>query len=319
MFWPSLASDPQPPFVTPPSAGPGHIPVLVTEIVSLLVCGSGKNFLDLTVGGGGHSEAILAASAPDGRLTGSDRDAEALARAGNRLRPFGTRVRLFYGSLSNVRETIENSGLSRIDGALIDCGVSSHQLEDPRRGFSFRSPGPLDMRMDPASGTTAAQWLARVPVEKLANVIFEFGQERFARRIAKAIVAARREKKIETTEDLSAIVRGALPAAARGGPIDPATRTFQAIRILINDELGELTTGVTGLLDLLPSRARVAVISFHSLEDRIVKNLFRDAARDRRGTVVTPKPLRPTRAETLQNPRSRSARLRVFEIGGGGA
>lgn len=319
MFWPSLDFDGRPSRSLLSTPTVEHVPVMLKEVLDLLGCGPRKNFFDLTVGGGGHAEAILRATAPDGMLVGADRDTAALGRAGARLHAFGKRVKLLYGSLKRVRDTVQSSALSRVDGALIDCGLSSHQLEDPQRGFSFQRSGPLDMRMDLSSRLTARDWLARATAKELADAIFRYGEERFARRIARAIVAARKQKKIQTTEELSNVVRAAVPAAARGKGIDPATRTFQAVRIVVNDELAELETGISDLLELLPVGARLVVISFHSLEDRIVKNLFRGAAKEGRGKILTAKPLRPTENEVARNPRARSARLRALEIAGGTA
>jgi 16S rRNA (cytosine1402-N4)-methyltransferase len=292
---------------------------MVEEVVRLLDCAPGKNYLDLTVGGGGHADAILRATAPEGVLVGSDRDTEVLSRAGERLQSFKKRVRLLYGSLQGAREVVRASGLSRIDGALIDCGVSSFQIDDSERGFSFQRSGPLDMRMDRSAARSAAEWIARVTVEDLADALFEYGEERYSRRIARAIVTARKQKKIETTVELAAIVRSAVPRGARAGEIDPATRTFQAIRIAVNEELKELERGLSALLEVLPAGARLVVISFHSLEDRIVKVSFRNAAKENGGRVLTPKPLRPTDAEVSRNPRARSARVRALEIGGASA
>lgn len=317
MFWPSSESDDQRSLLHPSTATLKHVPVMMDRVLELLGCTANRNYLDLTVGGGGHAEAILRSTSPNGVLAGADRDTDALARAKEKLESFGKRAQLLYGSVATVRETVKNAKLSHIDGALIDCGVSSFQLDDSERGFSFQRTGPLDMRMDQTSPRSARDWVARVREEDLANVIFEFGEERFSRRIAKAIVVARKQKRIETTSELADIVRSAVPRKARVGEIDPATRTFQAIRIFINDELSEIKKGILELIDILPPKARLVVIAFHSLEDRIVKNCFRDAFKAGSGTTLTPKPLRPTEQEISENRRARSARLRGFEIGGG--
>lgn len=294
-----------------------HVPVLQKEVLHYLACGSNKTYLDLTVGGGGHAQAILNKTGPKGILIGSDRDPKALARASKRLEPFGQRVQLLQGSMADVEKTIEASNVERIDGVLIDCGLSKDQLEDAERGFSFQIEGPLDMRMDQTRGRTAIQWLARVTERELANAIFQFGQERYSRRIAKAIVHARKQRKLKTTLDLANVVRAAIPRGVRSSRIDPATRTFQAIRIMVNQELVQLECSLKKLFDLLSPGTRIAVISFHSLEDRIVKEWFRKSERNLKARILTKKPVRPSEQENLKNPHSRSARLRACEVLGG--
>ncbi|HLG20217.1 MAG TPA: 16S rRNA (cytosine(1402)-N(4))-methyltransferase RsmH [Bdellovibrionota bacterium] len=316
MFWPTLDSESRTGPVVSSRVESRHVPVMVAEVMELLDVQRGRHYVDFTVGGGGHAETILDASAPDGHLMGFDRDSAAVRRSEERLRRFGRRVRILHGELAKAPLRLSEAALPRIHGVLIDCGVSSEQLEDPRRGFSFDRSGPLDMRMDPTVGRTAEEWLAHVHEKELADVLFRFGEERFSRRIARAIVAARKRKRISTTGELADIVRSALPSAVRSRSIHPATRTFQAIRIRINDELAQLEKGLNAVVRVLPAEARVAVISFHSLEDRIVKNVFRAAARESGAKILTPKPIRPTRLEIDANPRARSARLRGLKIQG---
>ncbi len=289
-----------------------HIPIMVDEVVDHLACEEGKNYFDLTAGGGGHTRAILKATAPTGQVYACDRDVSALETARENLRDQEGRVQFLHNSIGQVGETFRQSPLPKVDGVLIDCGLSSLQLAEADRGFSFEQTGPLDMRMDRSTGLTAQEWLARIIQDDLAQTIKEWGEDRHYRRIARAIVNARGRAKIQTTTDLAQIIRSAIPAPARSRTIHPATRTFQAIRIAVNDELVELEEGVKTLLQDLPAGARIVVISFHSLEDRIIKNQFRQADKEGWGKVLTKKPLRPTDAEVRINPRSRSAKLRAF-------
>jgi 16S rRNA (cytosine1402-N4)-methyltransferase len=284
-----------------------HEPVLLAEILEQLAVKPGGLYVDGTVGLGGHAASILEASAPDGRFVGFDRDPAALARAAERLAPFGDRVRLQHARYSEIPQTIAEG---TVDGLMLDLGVSSLQLDDAERGFSFRREGPLDMRMDPTDRTTAADVVNHVREGDLADLIYQFSEERGSRRIARAIVEARRKTPFTTTTQLAEVVR----RAARGprGGIDPATRTFQALRIHVNREIAELTESLPALARRLKPGGRMAVISFHSLEDREVKTAFRQLGRD--GFVVlTRKPIRPGGAEIARNPRSRSARLRALE------
>ncbi len=321
MFWPNLDSE----RVSPSTSSTDfknvtrHQSILTNEVLSLLACRSGRTYLDLTVGGGGHSEALLHATAPHGRVVGVDRDAQALKISGQRLRPFGARIKLLYGSLGKVSEILSQADLAEVHGVLIDCGISSDQLDDAARGFSFQREGPLDMRMDPTRGISAAEWLAQSSERELADAIYRFGEERLSRRIAKAVVTARRSQKLQTTLDLAEIVAEVYPKKARSKRIHPATKTFQAVRIKINDELDELETGLRELLRVLPRFSRIAVISFHSLEDRIVKKLFREAEKEERGHILTKRVIVPSDEEIQANPRARSAKLRGFEMSGGRA
>jgi 16S rRNA (cytosine1402-N4)-methyltransferase len=283
-----------------------HEPVLLAEVLELLAVKPGGFFVDGTVGLGGHAEELLRRSSPDGRLLAVDRDSETLASATERLAPFGTRARFVHGDYRQIPALLAEDPA---DGILLDLGISSAQLDDPDRGFSFQADGPLDMRMDRSHGETAAEVVNRLGEPELADVIFRFGEERASRRIARAIATARRQSRIRTTGELAAIVRGAAPHGRPG--LHPATRTFQAIRIRVNRELEGLGETIAAVARALKPGGRLAVIAFHSLEDREVKEAFRGLEPEgfRR---LTRKPLRPTEAEVRQNPRSRSARLRAI-------
>jgi 16S rRNA (cytosine1402-N4)-methyltransferase len=288
----------------------GHASVLLAESLELLAVRPGGLYVDGTVGPGGHAAAILERSGPEGRLVGLDRDAEVLERAGERLRPYGARARLVH---ADYREIPRLLGGERADGVLLDLGTSSVQLDTPERGFSFRAEGPLDMRMDRGSGETAADIVNRLSEPELADLIYRFGEERSSRRIARAIVAARRQARIRTTTELAGIVRRAAGRSRRPG-LDPATRTFQALRIRVNRELEGLGAALSAIAACLAPRGRLAVIAFHSLEDREVKRTFRELGLSG-FTLLTRRPVRPSGAETAANPRSRSARLRALERG----
>jgi 16S rRNA (cytosine1402-N4)-methyltransferase len=288
----------------------GHASVLLAESLEILAVRPGGLYVDGTVGLGGHAAAVLERSGPDGRLIGLDRDAEVLEQARERLRPFGARARLIH---ADYREIPRLLGDERPDGVLLDLGVSSVQLDTAERGFSFRLEGPLDMRMDRSGGESAAEVVNRASEPDLADLIYRFGEERASRRIARAIVAARRQARIRTTAELAAIVRRAAGGSRRPG-LDPATRTFQALRIHVNRELEGLGRALAGIAGCLAPRGRLAVIAFHSLEDREVKRTFRELGQGG-FTVLTRRPLRPAAAESGANPRSRSARLRGLERG----
>jgi len=278
--------------------------VLLAESLELLAVRPGGLYVDGTVGLGGHAAAILAQSAPDGRLIGFDRDEQALAAAAERLAEFGERARLVQ---EDYREIPRVLGPEKADGILLDLGVSSLQLDDPERGFSFRAEGPLDMRMDRSQGESAADVVNRTRESELADIIYRFGEERASRRIARAIVEARRRARLRTTTELAAVVRR---AAGRGRPgLDPATRTFQALRIHVNRELDGLGAALRAMASCLAPGGRLAVIAFHSLEDREVKQAFRELGREG-FSVLTRRPIRPGPQEVGRNPRARSARLR---------
>jgi 16S rRNA (cytosine1402-N4)-methyltransferase len=288
-----------------------HEPVMVEETVAMLQPSRGGLFVDCTIGLGGHGRALLEAGAT--RLLGLDRDPDALERAAEALDAWRDRVELVHADYRDLDEVLEARGIGGVDGALADLGVSSMQLDAEGRGFSFRRDEPLDMRMDRSGGATAADLLATVGEADLADVIFRFGEERYSRRIARAIVAARRFHPVTTTGRLAQLVRSAVPH--RGYQrIDPATRTFQALRIWVNRELDGLDTFLARASRRLLAGARLAVITFHSLEDRIVKHAFRALATGESALrVLTRKPLTPGEAEVARNARARSAKLRVIE------
>jgi 16S rRNA (cytosine1402-N4)-methyltransferase len=288
-----------------------HEPVLTAEVVRLLRPERGGVYADCTVGMGGHSRALLAAGAA--RIIALDRDPEAIDRARQTLAPWADRVDLVHADYRSIDIVLDRLGVSFLDGALADLGVSSWQLEAPGRGFSFQRDEPLDMRMDRSVGESAASLVARSTERELADIIFEYGEERYSRRIARAIVDKRRAAPIASTGRLAAIVRGAIPR--RGATrIDLATRTFQAIRIWVNRELEGLDRFLQTAARRLRSGARLVVIAFHSLEDRVVKHTLRALERGGRlVTVLTKKPITPTEAEIARNPRARSAKLRVAE------
>ena len=289
-----------------------HVPVLTTEALAFLRPERGGLFVDCTVGLGGHAEALLEAGAT--RILGLDRDTQALTSARARLASYGDRVELVHADFRSVDAVLGGRGIETVDGALADLGVSSLQFEGPGRGFSFQRDEPLDMRMDTTRGETAADLVGRSNERELADAIYAFGEERHSRRIAKAIVRARREQPIETTGQLAAIVRRA--SGHRGYQrIDPATRTFQALRIWVNRELEGLDRFLETIVRRLRAGARLAVISFHSLEDRIVKHTFKALANGANAAValLTKKPVVPSDEEIERNPRARSAKLRAAE------
>jgi 16S rRNA (cytosine1402-N4)-methyltransferase len=302
---------------------PPHIPVLYQPVLSALRPAPGRRFLDGTVGAGGHAWGLLEASAPDGEVLGLDRDPGALRLAAERLRPFGVRAHLHQASFAEMQAVTQAVGWDQVDGVLLDLGMSSMQVDDPARGFSFLHDGPLDMRFDPQQPQTAADLVNNLQAGELVDVLTRFGEEPRARRVAQAIVAAR---PIRTTRALAEIV--AMAAGYKGGRTHPATRTFQALRIAVNDELAALEQGLQQAIDLLRPGGRMAVIAFHSLEDRLVKQFMRRESTD---CVCPPRqpvctcdhhaslrliarsPIRADADEVSQNPRARSARLRVAE------
>jgi 16S rRNA (cytosine1402-N4)-methyltransferase len=288
-----------------------HVPVMTAEVLEHLRPERGGVFVDCTVGLGGHSRALLEAGAT--RVIGLDRDLDALARARETLAPWIDRVELVHADYRSLETVLDRRQLVHVDGALADLGVSSLQFDDPGRGFSFQRDEPLDMRMDRSVDDTAADLVARSTERELADAIFQYGEERFSRRIARAIVDARRDAPVRTTGRLASIVRGAIP---RRGPlrIDPAPRTFQALRIWVNRELEGLDTFLEAAVRRLRAGARLVVIAFHSLEDRIVKHTLR--ALEQRGgaiKVLTKRPIIPGDVEIQRNPRARSAKLRAAE------
>ncbi len=307
----------------------GHVPVLLDEAVDALAITPGSLIVDATFGRGGHSQRILSSLGRAGRLIALDRDPEAERSARAWTDPRFAFHRNWFSELPQVLDT---EGVDRVDGVLLDLGISSPQIDDAERGFSLRADGPLDMRMDPSRGTSAAEWLAHATVAELKGVIADYGEERFAQQIARAIVTARTNQPVVRTRQLATIVAKGLGARARGDwSQDPATRTFQAIRIFINQELQELSLALERVLPRLTARGRFVVISFHSLEDRLVKQFFRRHSQPYGGdsrmarlpiaTAALPQPplvligraVRATDEEIARNPRSRSATLRVAE------
>jgi len=305
-----------------------HIPVLAQQVLDVLQPAPGKLFLDGTVGGGGHSSLLLAASAPDGFLLGLDQDDEALAEATRRLAPYEGRYRLIRSNFADMAAAAAEAGLSGFDGILLDIGVSSHQLDAPERGFSFHNDAPLDMRMDRRMPLSAADVVNTYSEDELTDIFYRYGEENWSRRIAKFIVEQREKKPLATTLELAELIKRAIPAAKREKDQHPAKRVFQALRIEVNQELSVLTRGMEAALQLLKPGGRLAVISFHSLEDRIVKELFRDWAtgcicppkqpictckHQAQVKVLTRKPLLATPQELEENYRAHSAKLRAVE------
>jgi 16S rRNA (cytosine1402-N4)-methyltransferase len=299
-----------------------HQPVLYHEIIHALQPKNEGRYVDGTLGAGGHARGILEACAPDGRLLGLDVDPQALALARETLAPYGERVRLRQASYDSLAETLHEIGWSEVDGILLDLGLSSMQLDSPERGFSFQKDAPLDMRFDPDSPTTAADLVNTLPQDELADLIFRYGEEHASRRIAQAIVKAR---PLQTTRQLAAVIESVLPRRSR---VHPATQTFQALRIAVNDELERVENVLPQAVAALKAGGRLAVISFHSLEDRIVKEYFRRESKDlvnppyeriyeveKKATLeeINRKVIIPGEAEVKANPRARSAKLRIAE------
>jgi 16S rRNA (cytosine1402-N4)-methyltransferase len=307
-----------------------HLPVLAEEVMSMLAPAPGSLQIDATLGGGGHTERILGATNPDGRLLGLDADGAAIARVERRLRPrFGDRLVLRQANFRDLATVAPTAGFELVDGLLFDLGLSSFQLADAERGFGIRTGGPLDMRFDPSRGVPAAELLATLDATELAALFRRFGEEPQAARIGRAIVTSRRTAPIATAEELVALVQRVAPGSPRGRRrIHPATRVFQALRIAVNEELDALQDGLAAAVDLLRPGGRLVVLSYHSLEDRIVKRFI---AAERRGCICPPElpvcvcgrnprlrmvtrpSLTPTAAEIAANPRARSARLRAAE------
>jgi 16S rRNA (cytosine1402-N4)-methyltransferase len=305
----------------------GHLPVMVEEVLESLAPAPGSFQIDATVGGGGHSVRVLEATSPDGRLLGLDADRAAIARAAKRLKSFGDRVALAQTNFENLAEAAAEAGFVPADGVLFDLGLSSNQLADPDRAFSFRAEGPLDMRFDTSRGVPASELIATLDERELTTLFRQYGEEPHARRIARGIVEARARGPIETGIQLADVIERAAPAPIRGRRrVHPATRVFQALRIAVNRELETLPKALESAVDVLREGGRLTVISYHSLEDRIVKRFI---AAERRGctcppefpvcvcgrsprlALVGPQPRRPTPEEIERNPRSRSALLRA--------
>ena len=272
-------------------------------------------YVDCTLGPGGMAARILKVCAPTGRLIAIDRDPQAIERAKEALRPYIASVWFHCGNFQDLASILDTAGCSQVDGVLFDLGISSVQLDDAERGFSFQQEGPLDMRMSPSKGMTAAELVNTLPEKELANVIYEFGEERLSRRIAKGIVRQRAISPFRTTSELATVIQRSVPPAYRYGRLHPATRTFQALRIAVNNELAAITPALHEATDRLAPSGRLCVISFHSLEDRLVKYAFRTLSEDgdKRVKILTKKPCIASPEERKRNPRSRSAKLRVLE------
>ena len=305
-----------------------HTSVLLNETIGALNIRPEGIYVDGTLGGGGHASAICSQLRGEGRLFGFDADEDAIAAASERLSQYADRVTVIRSNFGRMAEELAQRGVAGVDGILLDLGVSSHQLDDPARGFSYRADAPLDMRMDQSAELTAADVVNTFGEEELYGIIRDYGEERFARRIAGNICKERKIKPLRTTGELADLVRSSIPAKARQSGGHPAKRTFQAIRICVNDELGVLERSLNGMIGLLNDRGRICVITFHSLEDRIVKNIFKKnedpctcppdfpvcvCGKKSCGKVITNRPIVPTEEEIRDNNRSHSAKLRVFE------
>jgi 16S rRNA (cytosine1402-N4)-methyltransferase len=290
-----------------PGSAPLHVSVLAEEILEWLDLKPGQWVVDGTLGGGGHAQRMAEAVAPGGKVLALDRDPAAVAQAAERLT--ADAVEPVHANFRDLREVLDERQIGTVHAVLLDLGLSSDQLADDERGFSFQSDGPLDLRFDTSQGEPAWQLIARLSADRLADIIYQFGEERFSRRIARQIVETRKRTPLHSAAQLAELVRRCVPRS-RGHRIDPATRTFQALRIAVNDELGALDNALAQIPDCLSVGGRVAIISFHSLEDRRVKRAFRD---DPRFMALTKKPIQPNEAELRRNPRSRSAKLRVAQ------
>ena len=305
-----------------------HVSVLAEEVLEGLAIRPEGIYVDGTAGGGGHSSLIAQRLAGDGRLIAIDRDQEAIAAAGARLAPFGDRVELVKANYGEMRRVLAERGISKVNGILLDLGVSSYQLDAPERGFSYQADAPLDMRMDQEESRTAYDIVNGYEEDELARILRDYGEEKCAGRIARRIVTTRRKSPIRSTGELVEVIRSAMPVKMQRSGGHPAKRTFQAIRIELNGELSVLEESLDGMIDLLAPEGRLCVITFHSLEDRIVKNIFRRAenpctcpknfpvcvcGKKSRGRVVSRKAILPTEEEMAANSRSKSAKLRIFE------
>lgn len=292
-----------------------HIPVMLKETLEYLNLGRGKVIVDATMGTGGHSKAILEQIVPGGRLIGIDRDAESLAVCRQRLSEYAGSCEFVHGNFADIDTILANLNIHKVDGILFDLGISSFQLDDPHRGFSFQNEGPLDMRLDRDSYISAYDLVNNLNEDEISDLLWTFGQERWHNRIAHLVVEERERRPIATTQELANIVVKAIPYRYRHRyyRIHPATRTFQAVRIAVNRELETLETAINKAIAVLGEKARICVISFHSLEDRVVKHAFRNAASNGLIEIITPKPLTPMYSEIGENPSSRSSKFRVAQ------
>ena len=288
-----------------------HIPVLLSEVLDLVCIKREGTYIDCTVGEGGHSEAILDIIHPKGFLVGIDCDESILETAGDRLGKFAGSFKLVHDNFFNIIDICNRLNIKAVDGIILDVGISSYQIDNPERGFSFNKDGPLDMRMDRSSNLTAQSLINNSSYDELTKIFFEYGEERYSRKIASKIIAERNKRYIQTTFELVSAIKKAIPL--RRYRIHPATRVFQALRIAVNNELRNLSDAITDGFSLLEKEGRMGVISFHSLEDRIAKNKFKEFKINEQARIITKKPLTPTKEEINGNVRSRSAKLRVIE------
>jgi len=292
-----------------------HVSVMAEEICEWMNLRQGGVYVDCTVGAGGTTRRIIEKAGKNAFVIALDRDREAIALSRKNLEIYQSSVKLFHGNFSHIGEVIQKAGFKQVDGIVFDLGVSSWQLDQSERGFSFSQDGPLDMRMDTTQALTAEELVNHLPEKELADLIFKYGEERFSRRLARGVVQARMVNPIRTTRTLVKIIEESVPGVYRRGRLHPATRTFQALRIAVNQELDILEGALRTAVDFLRGGGRLCVISFHSLEDRIVKHTFRALAEKGHAlvTILTKKPLRPSKEEVQHNSRARSAKLRVAE------
>jgi len=305
-----------------------HIPVLLNEILEVLQVSAGGVYVDCTVDGGGHAEAILEKTAPSGVVVGLDMDPLMIERSSERLAGFGERIKLVHTNFADLKEALNSVGIEQVDGIMADLGISSNQLDYRERGFSFMQAGPIDMRMNTTLEETALDVIANRDENELANIIYRYGEEKFSRRISRELKKWLAENKLVTTKDLAEAVGRAIPRKMHPKRINPATKTFQALRIAVNKELESIEQMLPQALEVLKPGGRLAIMSYHSLEDRIVRSEFKDWEKDcicppklpicvcdkvREAKILTRKPILPTEAEIENNPRARSAKLRVVE------
>ena len=288
-----------------------HIPVLLNEVLDLVCIKREGTYIDCTVGEGGHSEAILEVIHPKGFLVGIDCDESVLETTEGRLKKFVGSFKLVHDNFFNIIDICNRLNIKAVDGIILDVGISSYQIDNPERGFSFNKDGPLDMRMDRSSNLTAQSLINNSSYDELTKIFFEYGEERYSRKIASKIIAERNKRPIQTTFELVSTIKKAIPF--RRYRIHPATRVFQALRIAVNNELVNLSKTITDGFSLLKKEGRMAIISFHSLEDRIAKNKFKEFKIEEQARIITKKPLTATKEELNRNIRSRSAKLRVIE------
>lgn len=290
-----------------------HVPVLLKESIELLGPKPGEFFIDGTVGCGGHSKEILKRIGPKGKLLGIDWDRDAITNFRLKIES-SQNVILVQGNYADIPEILEEQGLGKADGLLLDLGFSSEQIEKSGRGFSFQKDEPLDMRYDQTEGMTAMDVLNKFSEKDLAEIFWKYGEERFSRRIAEKIIEERKRQPIKTTFDLVEVIKKTVPKSYERGRLHPATRVFQALRIFVNQELENLETLLKNIAQIIKSKGRIAIISFHSLEDRLVKNYFRELKKQGKALILTKKPITAKRDEIFNNPRSRSAKLRVIQL-----